>query len=90
MSEASDELMRVVEYLAARGQRMKHEAHELLAKTDCRNEGERHAKAAVMLIQAQDTLAICTELAAGTHHKPARCTCSTILPRDPMLCPRHG
>lgn len=68
----SPELLRVIEYLSARGQLKKHEAHELLAKTDCRREGERHTKAAVLLIDAQVTLAICSELAGEEHWKGKR------------------
>lgn len=71
MSEASLELIRIIEHLSARGQRLKHEAMELLAG-DSRWEGERHTKAAVLLIQAQDTLAICLELAGGAHHNSER------------------
>lgn len=68
MSIASDELARVIEYLSLRGQRQKHEALELLTKVD-HKEGERHAKAAVLLIGAQTTLAICSELASDAHHR---------------------
>lgn len=71
MSEASDETVRIIEYLSGRGQRLKHEARELLAG-DHRWEGERHTRAAVLLVQAQCTLAICTELAEGAHHNPTR------------------
>lgn len=90
----TDELTKVLEYLRARGEKSKGEATALLAGTD-RREGNRHVRAATLLIDAQTALAIRSELAAGKHlsdgaERLNECTCSKILPWDSQLCPRHG